>query len=180
MSMSIPPAIQAYVAQLHSLTDQLLAPVSAAHAGRLQCRVGCASCCVDDITVFEVEADRILRALEGQALRPGPTGACALLDSDGACRVYAVRPYVCRTQGLPLRWGEDGPEGPVERRDICPLNDGDPAIESLPAEVCWTLGPVEERLAGAQRAAQKAQGESDDAELRRVSLRSLLPVPADG
>ena len=37
---------------------------------------------------------------------PHPPGACAMLDADGACRVYAARPYVCRTQGLPLRWAE--------------------------------------------------------------------------
>ena len=34
----------------------------------------------------------------------GPEGACAFLDGEGGCRVYPDRPYVCRTQGLPLRW----------------------------------------------------------------------------
>ena len=170
----IPAQIQAYVAQLHALTDQLLAPVEAANTERLTCRLGCASCCVDDITVFEVEADRIVGALGGAALEAGPPGGCALLDDSGACRVYAVRPYVCRTQGLPLRWGEDTPDGPVEHRDICPLNEEGPAIESLPAEACWTLGPVEARLAAAQRTAQTARGEPEDAPLRRVALRDLL------
>jgi hypothetical protein len=44
--------------------------------------------------------------------------------------------------------------------------EGDP-VEPLPAEDCWTLGPVEERLA-------RLQLEEDGGELRRVGLRSLF------
>jgi hypothetical protein len=182
-SPEIPPSVQAYVVQLHALVDQLLAPLHRDHAERLMCRRGCSDCCVDNLTVFEVEADRIrgrLAALaeDGADLTPGPSGACALLDPSGACRVYAERPYVCRSQGLPLRWGDDTPDGPVEHRDICPLNDTDEPLDALPAEACWTLGPVEARLASAQQAAQQARGEAEDAPLRRVALRDLLPVPA--
>lgn len=126
--------------------------LAAQHGERLQCKKGCSSCCVDDLTVFEVEAERIRRAypqvLAHQAAHP--PGGCAFLDSAGACRVYEARPYVCRTQGLPLRWSdEDEPE--AEFRDICHLNEphGPPLVE-LPEEQCWTLGDYEGQLATLQ------------------------------
>ena len=173
---SISPPVRAYVAQLHTLVDQLLAPIAAVHADRLQCARGCTACCVDELTVFEVEADQLLAALGSDTGPASPEGACAWLDGSGACRAYAARPYVCRSQGLPLRWGAEAEAGPVEHRDICPLNEPGPPLESLSTDACWTLGPVEERLATAQRAAQTARGEPEDAPLRRVRLRDLLPA----
>ena len=113
-----------------------------------QCKLGCKDCCVDALTVFEIEAEEIRRHHpEVLASAPHPPGACAFLSAEGACRIYAHRPYVCRTQGLPLRWTDED----VEYRDICPLND-DPSrpIEALAPEECWTLGPVEARLAALQ------------------------------
>jgi Fe-S-cluster containining protein len=84
------------------------------------------------------------------------------LDDEKRCRIYAHRPYVCRTQGLPLRWIEDEGEEIYEARDICPLNAEGPPLEELPAEECWSIGPFEERLAREQK---------DGA---RVALRSLF------
>lgn len=166
--------VRQYIVQLHAVVDQLLEPLHQQHADRLQCRVGCSQCCVDELSVFEVEADRIRSFLRGRRLAPAPVGRCAMLDDTGACRVYEVRPYVCRSQGLPLRWGETTPEGPVEHRDICPLNEAGPALETLPADQCWALGPIESRLAHAQQMAQEARGEPADGPLRRVQLRTLL------
>jgi hypothetical protein len=119
------------------------------HATRLQCRQGCSSCCVDDLTVFEIEAGHIRRH-HAELLATGTphvAGGCAFLDEVGACRIYAERPYVCRTQGLPLRWIEERDGRATELRDICPLNDAGTPIESLPADSCWSIGPVEEHLA---------------------------------
>jgi len=131
----------------------------------LQCGRGCSGCCADGITVFDVEADAI-RAAHPELLErgtPHPEGKCAFLDAAGACRIYDVRPYVCRTQGLPLRW--EDPEQGVEHRDICPLNEGDGVdIVGLPVSACWTLGPTEARLAGMART--------------RVPLRSLFGASA--
>ena len=170
----IPAAVRQYVVQLHSVVDQLLRPVHEAHLERLQCAVGCSRCCVDDLTVFEVEADRLLAVIDERDLTPGPVGGCALLDEQGACRAYEVRPYVCRSQGLPLRWGESTVDGAVEHRDICPLNEAGPSLEGLPADQCWTLGPIESRLAHAQQTAQEARGDPPDAPLRRMALRELF------
>ena len=138
------------------------------HEARLRCGRGCSSCCVDGITVYEVEADNVRRThadlLERGA--PGPEGACAFLDAEGACRIYESRPYVCRTQGLPLRWlDEVDDETVVEMRDVCPLNDDGAPVEELDEDDCWTIGPSEERLARLQLAT---------GDLRRVALRELF------
>jgi Fe-S-cluster containining protein len=163
-------------ARLHSLHDEIdreTAGLAARHRARLHCGRGCNACCVDGLTVFEVEAERIRRA-HPELLREGaphPPGACAFLGDAGECRVYAERPYVCRTQGLPLRWIEEDERGErVERRDICPLNEQGEPLEALPERACWTLGPYEERLRGIQEAADGGTG-------RRVALRALFERP---
>ncbi|MBW2419852.1 MAG: YkgJ family cysteine cluster protein [Deltaproteobacteria bacterium] len=158
---------------LHCEVDEGVARLEERHAGRLQCGRGCSSCCVDEITVFAVEAERIRRSY-GDLLAEGSPhapGACAFLDAAGSCRVYAARPYVCRSQGLPLRWleemGEEEGAEIVERRDICPLN-----IESLPPSVlreedCWQIGPIELRLG-------EIEERFSHGRLRRLGLRTLF------
>ena len=154
---------------LHAEVDALAAGLARAHRARLHCARGCSGCCADDLTVLPIEAARIAAAhseLLAQA-EPHPPGACAFLDAAGACRVYADRPYVCRTQGLPLRWlEEDEHDEIVEQRDICPLNAEGPALSELPEEACWLIGPFEQRLLDAQ--------DSVDPDAQRVALRSLF------
>lgn len=139
---------------MHQRIDAETAPLSRLHQARLTCRLGCSDCCQDELTVLTVEADRIRQA-HPQLLAEGtphPPGACAFLDEAGGCRVYADRPYVCRTQGLPLRWLEEDEDNGevVESRDICPLNLEGPALDDLPEEACYTLGPVELELLALQ------------------------------
>jgi hypothetical protein len=162
----VPGAAVARVAALHAAVDAAVAALRARLGAALRCGVGCTACCVDDVTVFEVEAAAILAAAAADGGLPGPTGRCALLGVDGACRVYEVRPYVCRTQGLPLRWLDDADDEVVERRDVCPEND--PLIDLLDLDEtqCWALGPWEGRLAALQAAV-------DGGALRRVSLRAV-------
>ncbi len=161
----------AWVEQLHAVVDELAAPIARANAERLRCREGCSGCCTDGLTVFEIEADVIV-ARHPELLDEGvphAEGACAFLDGEGRCRIYASRPYVCRTQGLPLRWiEEDDDGGAFEARDVCPLNDeGGPPLEELPSDRLWTIGPIEARLADRQRAIDGGSG-------RRVALRDLF------
>lgn len=158
------------LSQLYREVDQEAHRLAQVHRCRLRCGRGCAACCVDGLSVFEVEAEHIRRR-HGDLLAtetPHAEGACAFLDADGACRIYADRPYVCRTQGLPLRWTEEAADGSaVELRDICPLNDAGPPIQELPPGECWTLGPVEGRLATLQHAASGGR-------MARVRLRDLF------
>lgn len=154
---------------LHAAVDAAAAQAAAELGERLRCRRGCSGCCSDGLRVFEVEAERI-RVDAAALLASGDAhapGACAFLDAEGACRIYAQRPYVCRSQGLPLRWFDRGPQGePLELRDICPLNEpGEPALAELPDSACWLLGPWEARLHELARAWDGGE---------RVALRDLF------
>ncbi|MEL7304213.1 MAG: YkgJ family cysteine cluster protein [Myxococcota bacterium] len=148
---------------LNQTIDKRVAELEKLHHERLQCRRGCHTCCVDDLSVHEVEAAHIEQATGDRlsGLNPAPPGRCAFLDSEGACRIYEQRPYVCRTQGLPLRWLEEG----IEYRDICPLNAPGSPIEELAADACWTVGAVESRLQLLQSLREPGQ---------RVALRRLF------
>ena len=145
---------------LHQEVDRRAAALAARHAAKMACARGCSGCCVDDLTVFDVEAERIRRGAAALLASgtPHPPGRCAFLGSEGECRIYALRPYVCRTQGLPLRWLDH--DAQVEYRDICELNDI--PVETLDPSECWTIGEVEERLA-------HMQGDGT-----RTALRSLF------
>jgi uncharacterized protein len=161
---------ETWVERLHAVVDELAAPIAAQHEGRLACRAGCAGCCADGLTVFPIEAE-VIRRRHGELLAtatPHEEGACAFLDPEGRCRIYDARPYVCRTQGLPLRWLDEDEDGETyEARDVCPLNLEGVPLEELEADALWTLGPIEQRLAAKQAEAGGSPGE-------RVPLRSLF------
>ena len=158
------------LAALHERVDKKAGSLARLHGTRLQCRRGCTDCCVDDLTVHPIEAHRI-RSYHAQLLQTGTphaVGRCAFLDAEGSCRIYAHRPYVCRTQGLPLLWfteTEDG-EDIVEERDICPLNADGPPLRQLPPEDCWLIGPTELELQRLQDVQPGPQG--------RIALRDLF------
>jgi hypothetical protein len=166
-----PDEAEAALHRLHAEVDRAAEALAERHRGRLRCGRGCAACCLDGITVYEVEAERIRRAHAALLAEGAPRapGACAFLGPDDECRIYADRPYVCRTQGLPLRWLAEAEEGGdvLEGRDVCPLNAAGPPLEELPEDACWLLGPVEARLAALQHALDGGAG-------RRVPLRSLF------
>jgi Fe-S-cluster containining protein len=161
---------RAQIDRLHRAVDMMAAPLIAMHGDRLQCKRGCHACCVDELTVFALEAAEIA-AHHAELLEsgePGPDGACAFLDAQGACRIYEHRPYVCRTQGLPLRWLEEQGGEVVELRDICELNFVDARetpLAHLSETQCFTLGPVEQRLRDQAEHASAAE---------RIPLRSLF------
>ena len=154
--------------------DALANQLAAAHAGQLHCRRGCAECCQDDLSVLDVEAARI-RAYHHALLeqeRPHGTGACAFLDDAGACRIYEGRPYVCRTQGLPLRWFEEDEKAELrELRDVCRLNLTGVDLGALPVDILWLIGPFEIRLTN-------LQAELGEQPLTRVPLRALFRLTA--
>ena len=44
---------------LYSELETKTSPLELKHRDRLKCRNGCTDCCVDDLTVFEIEAENI-------------------------------------------------------------------------------------------------------------------------
>lgn len=116
--------------------DALARRIEAEFRAQIACRRGCDACC-RHLSLFWVEAVALAQALEtlpeaaAERLREGARravagGPCPLLE-DGACLLYAARPLICRTHGLPLLAGE----GEARRIDYCPENFRD--VERLPA-----------------------------------------------
>lgn len=105
------------------------------HSQKMECKKGCSKCCQTDISVFEIEADRVddwftsLDSVEQKRLldlwqTPNQESYCTFLYND-QCTIYEARPLICRTQGLPLYVASENV------LDYCPLNfkDGDPPKE---------------------------------------------------
>ncbi len=112
--------------QLVAKADSHAFAVVENHGEQIACRPGCCDCCRLQ-TVFAVEAMVLALALEDlppeeltalQAeVRTVEDGECPLLQG-GLCRIYAARPLICRTHGLPLLVEDE--EG--RRIDYCPQN----------------------------------------------------------
>lgn len=105
------------------------------HASQMECKKGCSKCCQTDISVFEIESERITEWFQLQhpeeqdrlkALwkTPHQQSYCTFLYND-QCTIYEARPLICRTQGLPLFVATENV------LDYCPLNfkNGDPPKE---------------------------------------------------
>lgn len=121
---------------LHKIDDKSR-EISGRHADDMHCRKACHSCCLPGLSLFPVEADAIVEHLNGEGWdavlaneKTDPHGAarCSFLNAEGACMIYAVRPVICRTHGLPLRIKTD--QGP--QRDSCPLNYQTQGLGALP------------------------------------------------
>ncbi len=101
--------------ELHAKVDAFFARAVARHGDDMQCHTGCSDCCRVRLTITGVEAaairDEIARwpAAQRRALAAPEAGAdagadrCAALDDAGRCRIYAARPIVCRSHGVPIR-----------------------------------------------------------------------------
>ena len=89
--------------------DAFFGRVFAAHKDSMRCGPGCTSCCHPDLTVLPSEALAILLGLGRldpaplrRLRRAGRADRCVLLGADELCSVYAERPLVCRSHGLPI------------------------------------------------------------------------------
>ncbi len=148
--------------------DAKVADVTAHQAENLACDRGCHACCAPGLTVASVEAAAIAQflgehpdvAATAEALakaRPWQDTRCSFLNADGACSIYAVRPLVCRTQGLPIV---------VEGGQLtaCSLNFRD-GLNALPAgdridqkTLSTLLFVVDQRFGGGMRVALTVDG----------------------
>ncbi len=102
--------------------DALAGGITTRRREDLACRAGCSACCQVSLSVSPVEAAAVARLFatlpreareraRARALVPIEAvpvvplaERCVMLEEDGTCAVYAARPLVCRTQGLPLRY----------------------------------------------------------------------------
>lgn len=166
--------VAALLAEYRAAVEKIDAAVSAASAqaaDALACKKGCDACCVEGLSVLPVEA----LAIEASGLRaPGEhkAGMCAFLDAQGACTIYAARPILCRTHGLPLKSkhseGARGALTVIDDVSVCALNFTERApraAETLDADALLML------LVTVDRRFRARAGLPDDAS--RVPLAEL-------
>jgi Fe-S-cluster containining protein len=147
--------------------------IYAKHSASMKCSAGCSKCCFTDISVFEVEADRIrewftaLPPEERQQIAklwaiPVVLGACSFLI-DNKCTIYEARPVICRTQGAPLFLQSENV------LDYCPLNF---EKEDPPKEDWLNL----ERLNTLLSFAAKTSGKEGRIRLKKLKDNLLLSL----
>lgn len=94
--------------QLRSKIDKKADELNELHQIHMQCKKGCDSCC-EAIRVFPVEFYAIEKELKARGLLLPKRKFNSLRKScmfliNGACSIYDSRPFICRTQGLPLMY----------------------------------------------------------------------------
>lgn len=96
--------------ELAAKVDAFFARVADRHGADMQCATGCSDCCHVRLTITAVEAAAIRTHVarwsaeqRRNLANQGPADRCAGLDATGRCRIYAARPLVCRSHGVPIR-----------------------------------------------------------------------------
>jgi hypothetical protein len=145
----------------------------------ITCHAGCDACCIRKLSVTELEAEAIAahvaampereRDALGRAARVERPEACAALV-DGRCAIYAARPVVCRSHGVPIRFPPSrGRSLPVV--DACPLNFRGHDLAALPASFVLDQTTLSTLLGALDAARADATGAARG---RRVDLAELL------
>ncbi|MCR5219883.1 MAG: YkgJ family cysteine cluster protein [bacterium] len=147
----LPETLFADYRALLTQLDTFSARIRARYGDHMRCRRGCADCC-QHLSLSAVEGIFIQQAL--RALPPHEQEAllhhaahsgedvCPLLRED-ICLLYAARPVICRTHGLPLLYQtEDGPQV-----NCCPHNLAAFSAESLPGTNVLNMEVVNTMLA---------------------------------
>lgn len=128
--------------RLLARVDELCRTIEQSLGEAITCHAGCSSCCLS-ISVFPVEMAAMIEAAgqlpadELQHLKERLTAwdggeVCPLLWRD-RCLLYAARPIICRTHGLPILITE----GEERRIDVCPLNCRE--LRQVPGEAVLDL-----------------------------------------
>lgn len=185
---ALPRGAMSLYAELREDVNRLAARLAEYYAEHLVCRAGCSVCCGHDLSVFEVEACQVRKAV---ALLPEEIGrritqnariavmadesgnpeACPLLVDD-LCAIYHCRPIICRTQGLPLLY--ESATGAMEV-DYCRLNFSRMiAADDLAENHLVPLDHLNERLVLANLAYCRRAGIKRADSGRRLSMSRII------
>lgn len=183
------PALLGTLVQLRTRVDAHFDAAVARTPAAFACRAGCDACCHQRFGVFAIEAEplrgalarlaretpelrsRIREQAREQAENPGAPDRCPMLV-DGRCAVYAERPMICRSHGLPIAVAD-----PEPRIDHCPLNF---TAEAPPAASVLRLAAVNQPLAVLAALWKKAGAPGDnpgDLSDDRIPLADLALEP---
>lgn len=135
------------------------------NVSQMACRKGCHQCCIAHLSVFKIERDHIAEFLQSspkiaQAIAANNQRVhkrqdlCRYLDENGGCLIYQVRPLICMSHGVPIKWQktthekikkepleknesiapDQQPEKNQSNYDVCPLNFVDIPLAQLPEQ----------------------------------------------
>jgi len=136
----------AHYYQLRTEIDALSDSLEKLHSQHLNCKKGCDLCCMA-ISVFPVEFYAIKAEIDklsitGLAIPQNEEDCRYLVDHH--CAIYASRPVICRTHGLPLLYmsldGED------YELSCCELNFTDFDLADFDEENTYPMDRINSRL----------------------------------
>ena len=159
--------------QLIAALDTEIARIGEMHGATLSCGPGCASCCLA-FSVLPIEAACLREAIGALPLPSQEQLGCNLTEGDDRCplliddlcSVYAARPVICRTQGLPLAYVDE--EREAIEISACPLNF--PDEYAFAPESLLFLDDFNGRLSELNHIWCRTQGLDPD---RRIPLREV-------
>lgn len=157
--------------------DELVAVITTKYDEHLACHAGCDSCC-RHLSLSLVEGAALAVALHELPRnqmnhvreRAGNTAVddpCPLLEN-GLCVLYAARPVICRTHGLPILIID----GEAKRVDFCPHNFR--GVESLPGDAMIDLERLNTTLAAINALFITASGIEAVQGAERISIADAL------
>lgn len=90
---------------LRNNIDELSDKLEKQHKKHMKCKAGCDLCCMD-YNIFPIEFYSIVKAVKERDEQPNLSTVtdesnCIFLNNH-KCEIYADRPIICRTHGLPL------------------------------------------------------------------------------
>jgi len=160
--------------QLRQEVDAIAAKLEAVHREQMQCKKGCVHCCVN-LTVWPVEFFAILEDLKAAGIKPGfdPAAGCGFLKN-GLCQIYAFRPIICRTHGLPLVYLDDEQDEPVYGVTFCEKNFQDADDLAFGPDNTLFMDEINQRLARLQAEFLEAGGQEGADGHGRIALARLV------
>lgn len=117
--------------ELYAKLDAFFNQAKQNYGPTITCKAGCDDCCRRRFSVTSVEAALVLDAIDALPLEIRRSlqersfrneSACPLLADNGQCVVYAARPAICRTHGLPIRFPAEPGVRSLPMIDSCPKN----------------------------------------------------------
>jgi uncharacterized protein len=112
--------------ELKRKIERLANHIETIHAGNINCKEGCSSCCIN-LSVFPFEFYGILYEMELDhfdclKIEFDEKQTCGFLKNN-LCQIYKYRPIICRTHGLPVSFiNDDNPNEIFNEISFCELN----------------------------------------------------------
>ena len=132
------------LAELAAQVDREFAEIQHRQGAQMQCRSGCSACCRLRLSITRVEETSLRRGLASmpESVRDVLAGRtrdenremCPALDPEGRCQLYAHRPLICRSFGVPQRRRREVVLVNPPVIDVCDLNFVGTRLHTLPAE----------------------------------------------